>query len=947
MPFDMIATNAPVIFVSNPAELRSAYEDFSTTNGGGKIQLTNDFPQNGVIELSNGGSQPVIVTSADPSNPVEVGRIILNNVDNVKFSDLHVDSVGMYVHEYDGDVDINNSSNIVLDSISYTSNGANPNNPAQSTGTDGGRAVTVTDSSDVTISNSVAFGYFQAITLVESSDVTIENNEIYGNQGDGIKLSEVSDILIKDNYLHDFAAIPNESNHGDFIQLHSGGSIQTTSSDVVITGNFLDTGNGTSLQGIWMRNEQYDSTGNSNHLYTGIVVSDNVIYTGSANAIGLGGSNGAIISNNTILFNEQAETITARGNTTYEPWLRLSDDARNALVQDNIAPRFLDDASNTTMTGNIAIEYDDRSDPNYVGNHFVNALSGGDLDLDDLQLLSGSSLAGKGASATQPGGSTDVAFTVPSLPEPTPEVDEEDDVEPAPEPVVIVEPVAPAPEPEPVAAEDVADDPIALDDLPFITPTPTPPQSDPIPIDSETLFAMDFTAGSVVDMSDFDSELKSASAGNLILEDDDLAYRIGGDKKIQLHVRNEHIHQLDSFGFEMEIRLLNPTDTGRFIHFHDAFHAEVEKDGTISFTLFTDQGRFDLNSDTQVFDDLEAHNFAVGYDSAAGLLALSIDGVVLDKVAASGTTAEGVYHGLTVGTAWGNSVEAVVDDIFFGTDPLDAGVDLSVEIGERIEIVEEPAEDAEQADIPLPPDNFEPLPEPFIPIDPSGAFFANDFEAGTVADLSGYDSRIKSADEASIVDNGDGNSFIINDDSALTLHKSNDQLHELDSFGLRLDVKLLEADDTGRFIHFQDAFQAEVEKDGTVSFTLYTDNGRFDVNSGETSFNDMEQHSFAVGYDSDAGRLTMEIDGEVVDSVAASGSTGSAIHHGLTIGSVWGNSLVAEVDNVWFGDSPEAVGVDTTDGVLFALLTSSIEPDSSLEAMQDDSDLLDDLAEAS
>jgi len=890
MPFTPVSAGAPGVFVGSQSELEDAYATLSTTPGGGTIYLTQDFPSDEGVYLSDGGSNPVHITSANPSDPVDISRIYLNDVDNLKVSGVAVDSTGTFVPEFQGDVDINNSSAIELTDITFTSDGTMYYDPSLSSSVDGGRLGMINDSSDITITDTSGSNYFNGWAMIESSDITLENNELSEMQGDGIKMREVEDVLIKDNELRDFAASPNEVNHSDFIQLHASGA-DTASKNVTITGNVMETGNGSSVQGIWI--------GSAEHEHENITITDNLIYTGSANGIGINDTKGAVVSGNTLLWNPEAETIKAGGNTSFEPSIRTSDNVSDITISNNIAPRYALETTGS-MSGNIDLSYQP-GDANYVGNHFVNAVDGGDIGPADWQLLEDSPFVGTGASASQPNG---------VLPEPAPE--------PAPEP----EP-DPAPEPAPESDPQLGLEPPQQD--------PTPEPEDPEPdtqvggAQATTLFAADFEDG-LTDLSGFDSELRSGSETNIVNTPDGRGYEIGSSKMVRLESDNDQIHSLDSFGFEMEITVLDSDDTGRFLHFPRVFEASVERDGTVTFELRTDEGIFEVTSGDVVINDGETHLFAVGYDDAAGKLSMSIDGTVVGTTEASGTTGEEVHHGLTVGSIWGNSVDAVVDDVFFGTDPMEAGVDLSQEPGESFfpppdAPIGGPVDDPEPTDPPADPD----------PVDaPAGDdFFTTlvmmDFEDG-VSDSSEYDSEFRNGDEANIVATGeDDNAFQIGEGDFIRTEKDNEQIHELDSFGLSLDIQLLDATDTGRFLHFPRVFEASVEDDRSVSFRLDTDAGTFRLNSGDVTLDDLEEHNFSVGYDGEAGQLTMAIDGQIVDSVAAHGETAPMAFHGLGVGTIWGDGVTALVDNVWLGEPAEDAATNPDAGMLHALIDSAVE----------------------
>ncbi|MEJ6391597.1 hypothetical protein, partial [Gymnodinialimonas ulvae] len=63
MPFTTVAAGAPGVFVDSESALADAYATLSTTPGGGTIYLTGNFSPDDQIFLTNGGSNPVHITS--------------------------------------------------------------------------------------------------------------------------------------------------------------------------------------------------------------------------------------------------------------------------------------------------------------------------------------------------------------------------------------------------------------------------------------------------------------------------------------------------------------------------------------------------------------------------------------------------------------------------------------------------------------------------------------------------------------------------------------------------------------------------------------------------------------------------------------------------------------------------------------------------------------------
>jgi hypothetical protein len=400
MPFTAVGAEAPSIFVSTPTELVSTYLQLSTSPGGGTIYLSADYPASGEISLSGGGSNPVHITSADPSDPVEISRISFNDADNVKVSGVNVNGDDVVRPDWHRDLDIINSSRIEIEDVVFTSDADSFFNPADSNSSNGGEMGLIRWSEDVTISDSHISGYLHGLQFFESTDITVSGNEITAIIGDGIRLAGVQNVLIAGNHLHDFYATTNEYTHADFIQMWSQNA-EIVSRNVTVRGNVMDAGNGNSAQGIWMGNE----AAGSGYVYRDITIADNLIYTGNPNGIGIATADGVRIENNTILWNPEATTLYDGVPRSWPPRIRLADNIRNAVVTDNIT---FDVArwdlngpplGGVRMSGNIIVSYTPGT-PNYVGNHFVGVATGGDIGPEGWRLRNTSPWAGTGAGAT-------------------------------------------------------------------------------------------------------------------------------------------------------------------------------------------------------------------------------------------------------------------------------------------------------------------------------------------------------------------------------------------------------------------------------------------------------------------------------------------------------------------------------------------------------------------
>lgn len=652
------------IIVSSTAELKAAYEFLSVEPGGGEILLASGSQDMSIrltqYQLQANGDEPVTIRSEDPENPVTVSQIRLDGVNNVHIRDVDVDSEGVPHAPGEHDLNIGGSESITLENVHFNGSAEgvfDPANPTKSFGT-------IRNSSDVTISDSSISNYFQGVFLRDSSGVIIEGTEFSGMQGDGIRMEGVQDIRIANNEFHSFQGSPYANNHDDMIQMWTVNT-QIISRDIEITGNFFDSSNGFGTQTILIQNER--DGGNPERWYENITISDNVIYNSHVHALRVSGVNGVTIENNTVLWNDDSGVVMTGADDTQSTMPRIEvNTASDITITGNIvgaisAPQGVD------VSDNYIVTYVNASDPSYFGNHFINATTDGMLDLRDLALLPDSPWVGAGAAASQPGVALQDDTAVMRMGE----------------------------------GDDIWD--VTLD-----------ASLSTVSGDAEYVWSFDdgttlngatvthsfahygeqnvtleiYRGGTLVDEItrlidvpnrdvfefDFQSGLEETSGTGLsyqALDPNRLAeegYLIGGSARIDISRSNEELHNLDQFGFEIDLSLASPHAAGSFVYLHGAINGQILADGTVRFTLRTNEGEFRVESDSGAIADLESHQISVLYDGPNNMLELRIDGSSVDIGEASGTTAPVTFHGMTVGHPWGQGVSAVVEGVYFGHD---------------------------------------------------------------------------------------------------------------------------------------------------------------------------------------------------------------------------------------------------------------------------------------
>lgn len=854
------------VFVSSAEELEAAYAALSAS-GGGRIYISPDADLNMAINLEDGGNGPVVITSANPNAPAMIQEINIDNISNLTITGVTVNSQGANEGAREYDLTVSNSSNIEISNVAFQSDADGFYDPTSGASEQGASLGLLRDSENLTFSNNTVAGYFNGLASLEVSGLEITGNEFSHMQADGVRMGGVENVEISGNHFHSWFGSTNSANHDDMIQMWSVNA-DIHSNNVVITDNILDTTDGGAVQGIFIGNEL-------NHDYHNFTISDNLLYSGLRNGITLAHARDSEITNNTVLWNENAATFltSASGTAINHTPVIWVDEGDNITLSDNISSGYLL-SGDINNTNNITINYNDPSSPYYVDAHFVGA-TGGDVGLEGLARLADSSLLSVGSSHGVPGA---------ELPAP---------VSPVVEVPVIETPVAEVPVVEvPVVEVPVIETP-AID---------TPVTVDPA---AGVFVALDFENG-LFDSSDNDAIL-TGGAHNIEDGFDGNGFQIGGRDHFTIARGNENIHELSSFAFEMDIQLNGDEATGRFVNFYKVFEARLQDDGTLQFTLTTDEGEFVVQSDGPTLTNGLTHTLSVGYDDDHGQLSLAIDGEVIDTIEASGVTAPVSFFGLTIGDDWTTTVDAMVDNVYFGDNPKAVGFDFGADYEDADQDIS-PVED----DVEVDQDVSEPapvVPQDLEPIDPALSTFAFLFDDGLDESMD-RDVDTRFGNEANLVDSEDGQGLLVDGRlSKMTIGRNVDEIHSMEGFGFSLDVDMLDADDAGRFARFYKVFEARLEEDHTVSFTLTTDEGEFTVNSQDEVFEDGASHNLAFGYDNAAGKLAMMVDGVLVDYTDASGTTADQSYFGITLGDDFQDGPRAILDNVMFTETADDVGI--------------------------------------
>ena len=652
--------------VANSAQLAAA---LATADGADTIRLAGG--NYGVFEM-RGEQKPnyvfpseVTITSASPDNPAVFNGFLLQKVSNVTLDGLVFDFVSTAASDQNSaPFVVNNSSHITIRNAVFDGDAFKGANPIEA-GFGTGNALRVNRSDHVTIEDSDFSNFLRGAGFASVDGLEVKNNSLHGLSGDALTFSQVTDVLIEGNEIRDFESHPDSTFHRDMIQFWTSGST-APSTDVVIRGNVLHSGEGSETQSIFIRNEVVDSQGGGSAMYyRNFLIENNVIYNAQAHGITVGETDGLIIRNNTVLHNPAA----ANHEQVYIPKIDVSTGARNVTITNNIADAVPAASSGWTVSNNLLVQRADPLGDTYYDKLFV-AANRPDAPLEGLQALPGGLIEtlGVGAAMTRfdatPDGLTALAreteyrgvhfFDAGLTADPGGLAGDAasyrwnfGDGVTATGKTVTHSYASPGDYVVTLTASKSG----ASDDYSFIVQ-----DEDPV------LLALRFGAAGPDDVSSYDTPVSlggSAApqvAGSFLLTNSNYI--------VVDNFESEQLHALEEFTLSLDLQRSSTSGgTGLIMHIPSSWRLSMNDDGKVSFTVTNDAGRtFELTSDRTI-TDAAWHNVEVAYDSAAGSVAILIDGARAASTAVTGTTPAMSHWSVIVGNASGTSFNGRLRDI--------------------------------------------------------------------------------------------------------------------------------------------------------------------------------------------------------------------------------------------------------------------------------------------
>ena len=316
-----------VISVSNAAELSAA---LSSAQGGDRIELAGgDY---GKVWVGNDFASDVTIVSADPSDPAIFHELHINGATHIVFDGLVLDYINdpadpYYVKPFE----VVTSSFITIRNSVFDGDEIPSADGSGDYGT--GIGLWVRWSDHIVIENNEIFEFLRGVNVGSSSDIVLRANDVHTVRSEGFDFWNVHGVLIEDNWIHDFKRLFG-SDHPDMIQFWNVVAGEF-SEDVIIRGNFLDSGDGGWTQSIFIFNEVVFRNGAGYESYfRNFLIEDNVIYNDHVHGITIGAVDGLQILNNTLLHNTASNLPVNQGGGA--PLINIFGKTLNATIEGNI-----------------------------------------------------------------------------------------------------------------------------------------------------------------------------------------------------------------------------------------------------------------------------------------------------------------------------------------------------------------------------------------------------------------------------------------------------------------------------------------------------------------------------------------------------------------------------------------------------------------------------------
>lgn len=248
---------------------------------------------------------PLTLVSADPANPAIFRTFTVSESSDVTVENIVVNfTPDAKTVSWSCTVNIEESQNVSFLKSRVTGGPAVSGVEMTAKGTDRtdnvigiptGRGVCISSSQGVTVADNEVSKFHRGFVMNRVSKVILRHNDVHDMRTTAIVGSEVSDLLIEGNHLHDahpwrWGETP-AGDHADFLALWSNPNQKTPNARVSVIGNRFEQADGKDILGMWFEGKEAAP-------FTDAVIAKNVFLIANLQGILLWHTQGARIEQN-------------------------------------------------------------------------------------------------------------------------------------------------------------------------------------------------------------------------------------------------------------------------------------------------------------------------------------------------------------------------------------------------------------------------------------------------------------------------------------------------------------------------------------------------------------------------------------------------------------------------------------------------------------------------
>lgn len=316
--------------------------------------------------------RPVTLRSADPADRARFGKLFVHMsrglvIEGVDFTYVFAPEDPSWFRPFQ----VADSRDIRLVGNRFFGDVAHGLGPVDD-GFPTGIGFAIRGSERVEAQSNLIVGFGVGLVVSESSAITVRGNELTGMRRDGMNFSEVQQVLIEANHVHDFNRSLTSDDHPDMIQFWTTNARSPTR-DITIRGNLLSSGQGGWSQSVFMRNEMVDTGAAGEEMfYRNITIENNFILNAHTHGITVGEVEGLRIVNNTLLHNPLSDG-PQDNPPLWRPQIRITPVARDVEIARNVTAAISGPAgqSDWRVADNLLVQDLSRLQPGFIGTVFA------------------------------------------------------------------------------------------------------------------------------------------------------------------------------------------------------------------------------------------------------------------------------------------------------------------------------------------------------------------------------------------------------------------------------------------------------------------------------------------------------------------------------------------------------------------------------------------------